>query len=107
MELVREVMYNCRNRNANRLIDFKAEALSPRRTRSTIISRTGGTTRKMIVEEDPENKMDDGMKQTILLKILPQQYVNDLREQRAQGNRARTTASVLSRHHSTRSIRDG
>ena len=39
----------------------------------------------MIVEEDPKYKMDDETMQTILLKIMPPEYVKDMREQLAQG----------------------
>ena len=39
----------------------------------------------MIVEEDPKYKMDDETMQTILLKIMPSEYVKDMREQLAQG----------------------
>ena len=39
----------------------------------------------MIVEEDPKYKMDDETMHTILLKIMPPEYVKDMREQLAQG----------------------
>ena len=39
----------------------------------------------MFVEEDPKYKMDDETMQTILLKIMPHEYVKGMREQLAQG----------------------
>ena len=37
------------------------------------------------MEEDPKFKVDDETMQTILLKIMPPEYVKDMREQLAQG----------------------
>ena len=37
-------------------------------------------TRKMIVEEDPKDMADGEMMRALLLEIMPQEYVKDLRE---------------------------
>ena len=90
MELMREVIYKGRNRNPNRLINLKAKALSPPQANKASeldkILTEWRHTRKMIVEEDPKFKMDDETMQTILLKIMPPEYVKVMREQLAQGN---------------------
>ena len=89
MELMREVIYKGRNRNPNRPIDLDAKALSPLQANKASehdkILTEWRHTRKMIVEEDPKYKMDDETMQTILLKIMPPEYVKDMREQLAQG----------------------
>ena len=89
MELMREVIYKGRNRNPTRLIDLKAKALSPPQANKASdlnkILTEWRPTRKMIVEEDTKYKMDDETMQTILLKIVPPEYVKDMREQLAQG----------------------
>ena len=42
------------------------------------------------MEKDPKHKMDDEMRQTILLKVMLQEYVEDVREsQRAREVRGR------------------
>ena len=89
MELMREVIYKGRNRNANRLIDPKAKALSPPQANKASeldkILTEWRHTRKMIVEVDPKYKMDDETMHTILLKITPPEHGKDMREQLAQG----------------------
>ena len=88
MELMRQVIETCRNRNPNRLIDLKAKDPSPRQANKASdfdkILTEWRHTRKMIVEEDPKYKMDDESMQTILLKIKLPEYVKDMREQLAQ-----------------------
>ena len=88
MELMREVIYKGRNRNPNRFIDLKAKALTPPQANTASdfdkILAEWRRTRKMIVEEDPKYKTDDETMQT-LLKIMPPEYVKDMREQLAQG----------------------
>ena len=89
MELMREVIHKGRNRNPNRLINFKAKALSPRQANKASyldkILTEWRHTRKRIVEEDPKYQMDDETMQTILLKIMHPEYVKDMREQLPQG----------------------
>ena len=89
MELMLEVIYKGRNLNHNRLIDLKAKGLSPPQANKASeldkILTEYRHTRKMIVEEDPKYKMDDETMQTILLKIMPPEYVKDMREQLARG----------------------
>ena len=67
MELVRKVIY--KRRNPNRLIDLKAKTLSPPKANEASdldkILTDWRHTRKMIVEEDPNYKMDGEMMQTI------------------------------------------
>ena len=75
MEMMREVIYKGRNR----LIDLKANALSPPKANKASeldkILTDWRHTRKLIVKEDPKYKMDDETMQTILLKIMPPEYV--------------------------------
>ena len=89
MELMREVICKGRHRNPNRLIDLKAKVLSPPQANKASeldkILTERRHTRKVIVEEDPKYKVDDDTMQTISLKIMPPEYVKDMREQLAQG----------------------
>jgi hypothetical protein len=89
MELMREVVYKGRNRNPNRLLDLKAKVLSPARANKVCeldkILTEWRHTRKLIAEEDAKYHMDDETMQTILLKIMPAEYVKDMREQLTQG----------------------
>ena len=41
--------------------------------------------RQSIVEEDPRYRMDDETMQTILLKVMPQDYVKDMRDKLTDG----------------------
>ena len=84
LELMREIVHKGRNRNPNRLIDLKAKALSPQRaTKAADLDRIlteWRHVRQQIVEEEQSYKMSDDTKQTILLRIMPQEYVKDMRE---------------------------
>ena len=107
MELMREVIYRGRNQNPNRLIDLKEQVLSPPQANKASEPRQDADgmethTRKMIVEEDPKYKMDDETMQTILLKIMPPEYVKDSSSRKGS---TRTITSVSSRLCSTRSTR--
>ena len=105
MELMREVIYKGRNRNPNRLIDLNAKALSPpQANRASDLDKilTGWRhTRKVIVDQDPKYKMDDETMQTILLKIVPPEYVKG--ESSSHKGSTRTTTSVSRKLCSTRS----
>ena len=89
MELMREIIYKGRNRNPNKLIDVKSKALSPPRAHK--VSETNKIltdwkhVRQCIIEEDKSYKMDDETMQTILLKIMPQEYVKDMRDKLTEG----------------------
>jgi hypothetical protein len=89
LELMRETIYKGKNRNPNKLIDLKAKALSPPKANKVNdlekILTDWKHVRQQIVEEDKDYKMDDETMQTILLKIMPQDFVKDMREQLTQG----------------------
>ena len=89
MELMREIIHKGRNRNPNKLIDLKAKALSPPRARKAEelnkILTDWRHVRQSIVEEDPRYRMDDETMQTILLKVMPQDYVKDMRDKLTDG----------------------
>ena len=89
MELMREIIYKGRNRNPNKLIDLKSKALSPPRAQKAgdlnKILTDWRHVRQQIVEEDPHYKMDDETMQTILLKIMPQDFVKTMRDKLTEG----------------------
>ena len=89
MELMRELIYKGKNRNPNRLIDLKSKALSPPRAMKSQdlpkVLSDWKHVRQQIMEEDPSYKMDEETMQTILLKIMPMEYVKDMRERLTDG----------------------
>ena len=89
MELICEIIHKGRNRNPNKLIDLKAKALSPPRARKAEelnkILTDWRHVRQSTVEEDPRYRMDDETMQTILLKVMPQDYVKDMRDKLTDG----------------------
>ena len=88
MELMREIIYKGRNRNPNKLIDLKSKAPPPRAHKAGDLNKIltdWRHVRQQIVEEDPHYKMDDEMMQTILLKIMPQDFVKDMRDKLTEG----------------------
>jgi len=89
MELMREIIYKGNNRNPNKLIDLKAKALSPQRANKVTdlanILTDWKHTRQLIMEEDSNYRMDEETMQTILLKIMPQDFVKDMREKLTEG----------------------
>ena len=70
-------------------MDLKAKALTPgKASKISDFGRVLTEWRHMsrqILEEDPHYVMTDETMQTILLKIMPQEYVKDMREQLTQG----------------------
>ena len=89
LELMREIIYKGKNRNPNKLIDLKSKALSPPRAHKAAdmnkILTDWKHVRQCIVEEDLNYKMDDETMQTILLKIMPQDYIKDMRDKLTSG----------------------
>ena len=89
MAWMREIIHKGRNRSPNKLIDLKAKAPSPPRARKAEelnkILTDWRHVRQSIVEEDPRYRMDDETMQTILLKVMPQDYVKDMRDKLTDG----------------------
>lgn len=89
VELMREIIHKGRNRNPNRLVDLKAKALAPRRANKASDLNSVLTewrcTRRQIVEEEHEYELPDEMKQTILMKINPPEFVKEMRAHLNEG----------------------
>ena len=89
VELMREIIHKGRHRNPNRLLDLKAKALSPpKATRVEDLDKIlteWKHIRHQILEEDPNHTMSDETLQTILLKVIPQELVRDMRRKLKDG----------------------
>ena len=89
MDLLRDIVYKGKNKNPNGLIELKAKTLSPpRAAKTTDVDRVlteWKHVRRQIFEEDPNNKMDDETLQTLLMKIIPNDFVKSMRELLTQG----------------------
>ena len=83
-EMMREIIHKGKNRNPNRLLELKAKALAPTRAKNVNelekVLTEWKFVRRTIVEEDPEFSMADETLQTLLLRIIPADYVKDMRE---------------------------
>ena len=106
MDLLRDIVYNGKNRNPNRLIELKAKALSPPRAAKTAdvdrVLTEWKYVRRQTLEEDPNYKLDDETLQTLLMKIIPNDFVKSMRELLTQGG-ILTSTTGSNKHCSTRS----
>ena len=84
MDLLREIVYKGKNRNPNRLVELKPKALSPPRAAKTAgvdrVLTEWKSVRRQILDEDPSYKLDDKTLQTLLMKIIPNDFVKSTRE---------------------------
>ena len=89
MDLLRDIVYKGKNRNPNRLIELKAKALSPPRAAKTAdvdrVLTEWKYVRRQTLEEDPNYKLDDETLQTLLMTIIPIDFVKSMRQLLTQG----------------------
>ena len=83
-ELLREIIQKGKNHNKNRLLTLKAQAYSPPRATKVEELETILTEWKhnldQIEVEDKSFQIDDDTRMTILMKVMPKEYVKDMRE---------------------------
>ena len=84
LELLRELIYRGKNQNKNRLINLKAQALNPpRAVKVSDLDRVlteWEHTIDTIKQSEGGYKLEHDTRMTILLKIMPKEYIKDLRD---------------------------
>ncbi len=84
LELLRELVYRGRNHNRNRLVNLKAQALNPTKANKVADLDRVLTDWEFIIETikqmEPSYDIGEDTRKTILLKIMPKEFIKDLRD---------------------------